>query len=123
LTPLVADFSGDDFHRQIGPGAWIEENHPLAAGVRVENRKLGDERRELRVVAPDRLHLAAAARNGATILEQNLGLIVHEDDVRPFVSDENRVGDVLEDEIETIALRRRLLFGLTHALDLTLELI
>ena len=55
-------------------------------------------------------------------MEQLLGLVVHEDDVRRAVGDENRVGDVLENEVEAIALVARFDLGLTHTLDLTLQL-
>ena len=36
-------------------------------------------------------------------LKELLGLIVHQDDVRPLVGHEDRIGDVLEDEVEAIA--------------------
>ena len=52
-----------------------------------------------------------------------LGLIVHQDDVRSLVRHENRVGDVLEDEIQAVALGRRFLFGEAHALNLPFQLV
>ena len=36
-------------------------------------------------------------------LKELLGLVVHQDDVRPLVGDEDRIGDVLENEIQAIA--------------------
>ena len=56
-------------------------------------------------------------------LEELLGLIVHQDDVRALVGDENRIGDVLEDEVQAIALAAHGDFRLSHALHLSLELV
>ncbi len=56
-------------------------------------------------------------------LKELLGLIVHQDDVRPLVGDENRIGDVLEDEIQAIAFAAHGDLGLSHALHLSFELV
>ena len=56
-------------------------------------------------------------------LKELLGLVVHQDDVRPFVGDENRIGDVLEDQVEPVALAAHGDLGLAHALHLSLELV
>ena len=60
---------------------------------------------------------------GVAHLEELLGLIVHQDDVRPLVGHENRVGDVLEHEVQAIALAAHGDFRLAHALHLSLELV
>ena len=52
--------------------------------------------------ADESCELSARPAGGGA--EQQLRLAVHEDDVRPVVGDENRIGDVREDEIETVAL-------------------
>ena len=52
-----------------------------------------------------------------------LGLIIHEDDVRPLVGDENWIGDILENQVEPVALGRRFHLGKAHALYLSFELI
>ena len=62
-------------------------------------------------------------RLGVADLKELLGLIVHQDDVRPLVGDENRIGDVLEDEVQAIALAAHGDFGLSHALHLSFELV
>jgi hypothetical protein len=48
--------------------------------------------------------LAPASPFGIADLKELFGLVVHQDDVRPFVRDENRIRDVLEHEIQAIAL-------------------
>ncbi len=56
-------------------------------------------------------------------MEELLRLVVHEDDVGGTVGDENRVGDVLENQVEPVALVGCLDLGLTDALDLSLQLV
>ena len=56
-------------------------------------------------------------------LEQLLGLVVHQDDVGAFVGDENRIRDVLEDEVQAVALSGRPLLGLTDPLNLLLQFV
>jgi hypothetical protein len=55
-------------------------------------------------------------------LEQLLRLRIHEDDVRAIVRHEDRVGDVLENEVEAVALTRRVDLRQPAALHLALEL-
>ena len=123
LAAFVLDLAGHDLDGQLDPDARVDERHPLAARVVVEHRELRDERRELRVVAADGRHFAASSRLRLAHLEELLGLVVHQDDVRPLVGDENRIGDVLEDEIQPIALAAHADLRLPHALHLSLELV
>jgi hypothetical protein len=72
---------------------------------------------------PDGLRVPIAVGPVLAQLEQPLGLIVHEDDVRLVIGDENRVGGVLEDDVQAIALAACFVLGETDALDLLLELV
>ena len=68
LAALVLHLARDDFDRQLDAGARMNERHALAPRVVVEQRELGDERRELRVVAAHGGDLApAASRRGSPI--------------------------------------------------------
>ena len=89
----------------------------------VPNVNSGDERRELRVVAADRLDGAVVPLAALAHLKQPLGLVVHHDDVRLVVGHEDRVGDVLEDEVQAVTLARRVELGQADALHLSLELV
>ncbi len=64
-----------------------------------------------------------AARPALGPVEELLRLVVHEDDVGGAVGDEDRVGDVLEDQVEAVALVGRLDLGLPDALDLPLQFV
>src|SRR5262245_18541499 len=123
LAALVADLSGHDFHRERRGVHGMHERHALALEPLIRERELRDERREHRVVLPDRLRDAIAARAARRSMEELLRLVVHQDDVGGSVGHQNRIGDVLEDQVQTIALVGRLDLGLPNALHLPFELV
>src|SRR5688572_20631254 len=55
-------------------------------------------------------------------LEEALGLPVHQNDVGLLVRNENRVADVLENQVEPVLLATGLQLSLTDAFELMLEL-
>ena len=121
LAAAVQDFSGDDFDRKLDARVGDMELHLLAPRQRRADGEIRDERRELGVVRLNRRRpLPALAVVG---LEQLLGLLVHQDDVGAVVGDENRVGDVLENQVQAVALALRLDLRQPHALHLALELV
>jgi hypothetical protein len=122
LAALVQDLSGDDLHRQDRMGARIRELHPRLRRPGRRELEVRDERRELRVVPPDG-RLLLPRRRVAAGLEEPLRLLVHQDDLRVIVRHEDRVGDVLENQVQPVPLSRCLQLCLTHALHLAFELV
>ena len=123
LAAVVADLSRHDFYGERRAVHGVYEHHALAFEPLVGQRELGDERRKHRVVLPHRLRDSMAARPALGSVEELLRLVVHEDDVGGAIGDEDRVGDVLEDQVEAVALVGRLDLGLPDAPDLPLQFV
>ena len=97
------------------------ELHLLAARQRRTDGEVGDEGRELGVVGLDgRCAFPALTVIG---LEQLLRLLVHEDDVGAIIGHEDRVGHVLENEIQPVAFALGVDLRKPYALYLALELV
>ena len=123
LAAFVSDLARDHLDGQLDAALRVGERHAPATRIVVEQRELRDERRELGIVAAHGRDLTARSGVAVADLEELLGLLVHQNDVRTLVGDENRIGDVLEDEIQAIALAAHGDLSLPHALHLPLELV
>ena len=105
LAAFVLHLSRHDFDRRArGPCA--DGRATCARGASRSSSSANSEMNDVNFVSLPRT--AASSRrvrdSAFADLKELLGLVVHQDDVRPFVGDENRIGDVLEDQVEPVAL-------------------